>query len=326
MPEDVPVPGRSFPSRWLEQRLAALSDARLTLLVALVLFALSAWPLLLVELPPFQDLPNHVATAHIIAHPDLYPQFAFNGLFKSNALLTLWLYVVGSHGLFGAARAFIAIVLAANALALPLFVLHFVGTARSAGRDAVRLAPGPQLLRRDGVLELRVRVRAVADPADRARSTARAPHRGARPRHRRALGRDLVRAPVPARGRGRAGRAARRHAAPPGGHASRPASRCCCRSRPAALLSLAAAQQHLVKAEHATTMAAGTFSYLNPWEIVAHLWTDVSGALTRWGSMTIVPALLLAVVRLEAAARVGAPVPSRCRRWRCSPPPTSACP
>ena len=84
MPEDVPVPGRSFPSSWLEQRLAALSDARLTLLVALVLFALAAWPLLLVELPPFQDLPNHVATAHIIAHPDLYPQYVFNGLFKSN--------------------------------------------------------------------------------------------------------------------------------------------------------------------------------------------------------------------------------------------------
>src|SRR3954454_7534551 len=62
---------------------------------------------------------------------------------------------------------------------------------------------------------------------------------------------------------------------------------------PAAVLSLAAARQHLVKAEHATTMAAGTFSYQNPWEIVAHLWTDVSGALTWWGSMPLVPAVLL---------------------------------
>ena len=176
MPEDVPAPGRSFPSRWLEQRLAALSDARLTSLVALALFVLAAWPLLLVDLPPFQDLPNHVATAHIIAHPDLYPQFVFNGLFKSNALLTLWLYVLGGHGLFGAARAFVAIVLAANALALPLFVLHFSGrrgllVATLFGWPLVHSFSG-----RDGLPELRVRVRAVADPADRARSPARAPH------------------------------------------------------------------------------------------------------------------------------------------------------
>jgi len=120
-------PGRSFPSSQLEQRLAALSDARLTWLIALVLFALSAWPLLLVDLPPLQDLPNHVATAHIIAHPDLYPQYTFNGLFKSNALLTLWFTVLGGHGLFGAARAFVALVLAVNAIALPVFVLHFAG-------------------------------------------------------------------------------------------------------------------------------------------------------------------------------------------------------
>jgi hypothetical protein len=37
------------------------------------------------------------------------------------------------------------------------------------------------------------------------------------------------------------------------------------------------------------------YSYLNPLEIVAHLWTDVSGALTRWGAMTAVPAILLPV-------------------------------
>ena len=59
-----PDPRGSLPSSWR-------SDARLTALVALVLFALAAWPLLLVDLPPLQDLPNHVATAHIVAHPDL---------------------------------------------------------------------------------------------------------------------------------------------------------------------------------------------------------------------------------------------------------------
>ena len=97
----APDPSGSFPS-------SSRSDARLTLLVAAALFGLAAWPLLLVDLPPFQDLPNHLATAHIVAHPDLYPEFAFNGLFKSNCLLTLWLYLFGGHGLYGAARIFTA--------------------------------------------------------------------------------------------------------------------------------------------------------------------------------------------------------------------------
>src|SRR5262245_2352341 len=127
MPAPDSDPDRSF-------RSSSLSDARLTLLVALALFALAAWPLLLVDLPPLQDLPNHVATAHIIAHPDLYPEYVFNGMFKSNALLTLWFQLFGGHGLFGAARAFIAVVLALTAVALPLFVLRF------AGRRAVPVA------------------------------------------------------------------------------------------------------------------------------------------------------------------------------------------
>src|SRR5262249_43149604 len=104
---------------------SGLTDARLSSLVALLLFVLAAWPLLLVDLPPLQALPNPVATAHIIARPDLYPEYPFNGLFKSNALLTLWFRVTGGHGLFASARAFVAIVLAINALALPLFVLRF---------------------------------------------------------------------------------------------------------------------------------------------------------------------------------------------------------
>ena len=292
MPEDVPAPGRSFPSSWLEQRLATLSDARLTSLVALALFALSAWPLLLVDLPPFQDLPNHVATAHIIAHPDLYPQFAFNGLFKSNALLTLWLYVLGNHGLFGATRAFVAIVLAANALALPLFLMHFSGRR---GLLVATLFGWPlvhSFLVAMGFLNF-----AFAFALSLILLTV--------------LDRQRER-PTVARGLGAAalsgviwyahlfplaivGALVALHAA----------TRSTWRARitagvalllplaPAALLSLAAARQHLVKAEHATTKAAGTFSYLNPWEIVAHLWTDVSGALTWWGSMTLVPALLL---------------------------------
>ncbi len=69
-----PVPGASPGTSvsWLG-RAAAISELRLTWLAAAVLFALYAWPLLLVPVPPLQDLPNHLATAHIVAHPQLFP-------------------------------------------------------------------------------------------------------------------------------------------------------------------------------------------------------------------------------------------------------------
>jgi hypothetical protein len=292
MSEDVPAPARSFPSSWLEGRVAALSDARLTLLVALVLFALAAWPLLLVDLPPFQDLPNHVATAHIIAHPDLFPQFAFNGLFKSNALLTLWLYVFGNHGLFGATRAFIAIVLAANALALPLFVRHFSGRR---GLLVAMLFAWPMVhsfsvamgfLNFAFAFALSLILLTVLDRQRERPTVARGVGIAALAGvtwyahlFPLAIVGALVALHVATRSTWRARIAAGVALLAP--------------LAPAAVLSLAAARQHLVKAERATTMAAGTFSYQNPWEIVAHLWTDVSGALTWWGSMTLVPALLL---------------------------------
>jgi hypothetical protein len=45
----------------IARRLAALPDRALWLAIGGALFALAAWPLLLVELPPFQDLPNRAA-------------------------------------------------------------------------------------------------------------------------------------------------------------------------------------------------------------------------------------------------------------------------
>ena len=59
---------------------------------------------------------------------------------------------------------------------------------------------------------------------------------------------------------------------------------------PAALLCVVTAHHHLVKA---AGRAGPAFAFLNPWEMLAHLWTDVSGALTPYGGMTIVPAILL---------------------------------
>ena len=44
-------------------------------------------PLALTEVPPYQDLPNHLAAVTVIQNPDLYPEFVFNGFFKTNAAL-----------------------------------------------------------------------------------------------------------------------------------------------------------------------------------------------------------------------------------------------
>jgi hypothetical protein len=272
--------------------LGSLSDTRLTLLVALVLFALAAWPLLLVDLPPFQDLPNHVASVHILTHPDLYPEYVFNGFLKSNSLLTLWLYVMDSHGLFGAARAFTAIVLAVNALALPLFVLHFAGRRGllvatlfvwplvhgffvSMGMLNFAFAFAFSLILLTVLDRQRERPTVVRGLAIAATSIGLW---YAHPFPLAIMG-GLVALHVASRAtwqaRIRAGLALLSPLAPAG------------------ILFLVAAYLHLVKAEQTTAVASASYSYLNPMEIVGHFWLDVSGALTRWGSMTIVPALLL---------------------------------
>ena len=270
------------------------------MLVALALFALAAWPLLLVELPPFQDLPNHVATAHIIAHPELYPQYVFNGFFKSNSLLTLWIHLVGSHGLFGAARAFTAIVLAMNAIAVPLFVLHFSGRRHLLVATLFAWPLVHSFSVSMGFLNFAFAFSLsliLLTVIDRQRE---------RPTLLRVFGIAALSGvvwyahPFPL---AVVGVLVALHAA----------SRSTWQARitagldmllplaPAGLLSLWAARQHLVKADHAPALSsAALFTYLNPWELLDHLWLDVSGALTRWGSMTIVPALLFAVLRLEA--------------------------
>ena len=115
---------------WLTLRLRALSDAQLLAVVGLVLFTLSAWPLLLVSIPPLQDLPNHLATAVVLEHPGEYPEYVANGYFKTNASLFLWLHLLGpSLGLALAAKLFVALVLAVGAFVYPGTVLAFRGRA-----------------------------------------------------------------------------------------------------------------------------------------------------------------------------------------------------
>jgi hypothetical protein len=272
--------------------LAALTDAQLVLLAGLVLFALSAWPLLLVPLPPFQDLPNHVATAHIVAHPELFPEYVFNGLLKSNSLLTLWFCAVGRYGLFGAARAFVAAVLAMNALALPAFVLRF------AGRRCVPIAMlflwplvhsfsvSMGFLNFAFAFALSLLLLIAIDRQREQPNTARALGIGAlaiavwyaHPFPLAVAG-GLVALDAASRPTWRARLAAVRTMLLP--------------LAPAGLLSLLAAQRHLVKAAHSSTLTSSSYLYLNPWKILCHLWLDVSGALTWWGAATLVPAVLL---------------------------------
>lgn len=279
-----------------ETWLARASEGRLVLLTASLLFVLAAWPLLLVASPPLQDLPNHLATAHIIAHPDLYPQYVFNGFFKSNGLLTLWLAgwtsVAGDHGLFAAARAFTAVVLAVNALAWPLFVLRFAGR-RHVLAAALLVWPLVHgffvvmgMLNFAFAFGLSLILLVVLD---RQRN---------HPTLARSAGIAVLAAllwfahPLPLALLGAlVGLQALRTAGWPARLAA--ARALLVPLLPAVALSAVAAERHLVKDPHTTASTTLAFSYLNPFEMVEHLWLDASGALTRWGSMTIVPLALL---------------------------------
>ncbi len=107
----------------------ALTDKQVALLVSAALFVIGAWPLALTDVPPYQDLPNHLAAVTVIENPARYPELVFNGFFKTNAALFAWLYFVGKvTGLKTAARLFAILVLAANAIVMPRFVLAITGS------------------------------------------------------------------------------------------------------------------------------------------------------------------------------------------------------
>ena len=109
--------------------IARLTDAQLTFLVSATLFVLCAWPLALTEVPPYQDLPNHLAAVVVMENPSKYPELVFNGFFKTDAALFAWLYVFGKlTTLETAARLFSLLVLGANAYVLPRFVLVLTGS------------------------------------------------------------------------------------------------------------------------------------------------------------------------------------------------------
>ena len=83
------------------------------------LFVLGAWPLLLCDMPPLEDLPAHLATSVVIRHPEAYPNFIFHGFFKTNAALFLWLHVFGEAHVVLAGKLFVALVVFAHAFVFP---------------------------------------------------------------------------------------------------------------------------------------------------------------------------------------------------------------
>ena len=100
------------------------SDETVALLCAAALFVLVAWPLLLVEVPPYQDVPNHLAVSTVIAHPADYPDLVFNGFFKTNAALYAWEHFVGrAVGPLLAVRLFAALALALSAVSYTRLLL-----------------------------------------------------------------------------------------------------------------------------------------------------------------------------------------------------------
>jgi hypothetical protein len=110
---------------------ARVTDRTLLWIISSVLFAITAWPLLTTEVPPYQDLPNHLAAAHILWHPSGYPEFVANGFFKTNAALFTWLYLAGKvFGLALASRLFAAATLLVGAIVYPKFLYEFGGRAR----------------------------------------------------------------------------------------------------------------------------------------------------------------------------------------------------
>ncbi len=132
---------RSSASRWpLPRSLGALGDLRSGFvltdrhalwLVSAALFMVAAWPLALVEVPPYQDLPNHLAAVTVMQNRARYPEFVFNGFFKTNAALFAWLFVGGKVlGVRLAARVFALTVVGANAFVLPRFVWVTTGSRK----------------------------------------------------------------------------------------------------------------------------------------------------------------------------------------------------
>lgn len=95
--------------------------------IGLALFALFAWPLLVVELPPYQDVPGHTAAVHILRHLATFPDFKATTFFKTNALYFDLGVAFSALPIKVYAKGFVALILFLNGQAIPRFVERFAG-------------------------------------------------------------------------------------------------------------------------------------------------------------------------------------------------------
>jgi hypothetical protein len=115
----------------LVERIAHLSDEWLGVLIGAALFVLSAWPLFAVQVPPYQDLPDHLATVCVLLDPHHYPDFVTNGWLKTNSVFVGLVYVLAKLvGVLPAGRAVCVLVVGAMSFTLPQFVLAFTDRRR----------------------------------------------------------------------------------------------------------------------------------------------------------------------------------------------------
>jgi hypothetical protein len=286
--ESRPVPVSILLKQWI----ADLTNAQLVTLLGGIAFVLSAWPLLLVDLPPFQELPNHIATAHVLEHPELFPQLALRGLFESNRLLSLWLHLLGDQRLFLAARLFTGLSIAVTALALPAFFLRF------GGRRAMPMSMLFAWPLVHGFFVSMGFLNFVVAFGSSLLLLVLMDQQQENPTWRRGVGIGLFACfiwyahPFPLAVvvalaacevlQGLGGRS--RIAA---------AAAMLLPLVPAGLLSVAAAWADLARGHGFPAVVRP--EYQNVWSLVTHLWRDASGALTRWGSMSVIPALLLPI-------------------------------
>jgi hypothetical protein len=112
-------------------RAALATDARLVLVIGTAYFVLAAWPLLFLRLPPYQDMPDHLATVSVLLHPERYPEYVSNGWLKANSLFVFTVYQLAKVvPPMAAGRLFATLVIGATAFALPRFVLAFTDRKR----------------------------------------------------------------------------------------------------------------------------------------------------------------------------------------------------
>lgn len=273
------------------------SDRALWLAIGGALFVLMAWPLLLVALPPLQDLPNHVASAYIAERLDQYPDYVFNGYWKSNSLLQIWLHGFADH-LYLGARLFAAVTVAVNAFALPWCVLQLAGRRAMISASLLVWPLVHGFTYSMGFMNFSIALPlalVLLVLLDRQRVAATLP---------RTIGIVALSIAVWLA-----------HSfplfvvgvlcviavlAPPQPLAWRARVRLACALLlplvPIGALVLGTAVHHLVKAEGAPTAASKGFEFLTVWEYPLHFWLDAAGALTRWGSMAVIPAIVLPIV------------------------------